>query len=100
MYSSTTTFLGKFKQCYRHSAAFTNKFHREWGVVFICALLFFLGAELYKWAKRIFFRRLDAKKGKEDYSADVEERVFQRYMTQSSVASGSGSDREKAGEKV
>lgn len=78
----------------------THTFHREWGVVFIAALLFFLGAEFYKWIKRIFFRRFDAKKGKEDYSADVEERVFQRYMTQSSVASGSGSDREKAGEKV
>lgn len=55
-----------------------------------------LGAEFYKWCKRIVFRRLDAKKGKEDYSQDVEDRVFQRYMTQSST--GSGSD--PAGEKV
>lgn len=39
---------------------------------------------------------MDAKKGKEDYSQDVEDRVFQRYMTQSST--GSGSD--PAGEKV
>ncbi|KAL1589593.1 hypothetical protein WHR41_01706 [Cladosporium halotolerans] len=68
----------------------------EWGVVFVVALLFFLGAEFYKWCKRIVFRRLDAKKGKEDYSQDVEDRVFQRYMTQSST--GSGSD--PAGEKV
>jgi hypothetical protein len=50
--------------------------------------------------KRVFFRRQAAKKGKEDYSQDVEDRVFQRYMTESSMASGSGSDYDKASEKV
>ncbi|OKL59539.1 hypothetical protein UA08_04996 [Talaromyces atroroseus] len=29
----------------------------EWGVVFVEAFLFFLGAETWKWAKRIYFRR-------------------------------------------
>lgn len=63
--------------------------------------MFFLGTESYKYMKRVFFRRQDAKKGKEDYSQDVEDRVFQRYMTESSMASGSGSDREKTiSEKV
>jgi hypothetical protein len=47
--------------------------------------------------KRAFFRRHDAKKGKEDYAqGDVEERVFQRYMTESSMAS----EPEKGSEKV
>jgi Na+-exporting ATPase len=73
---------------------------REWGIVFIAAVVFFLGAESYKYMKRVFFRRQDAKKGKEDYSQDVEDRVFQRYMTESSMASGSGSEREKISEKV
>lgn len=29
----------------------------EWAIVFIEALLFFLGVEAWKWAKRVFFRR-------------------------------------------
>ena len=29
----------------------------EWGVVFVEATLFFMGVELWKWCKRIFFRR-------------------------------------------
>lgn len=28
----------------------------EWGIVFVEALLFFLGVEAWKWAKRVFFR--------------------------------------------
>jgi Na+-exporting ATPase len=69
---------------------------REWGIVFIAAIVFFLGSESYKYLKRVFFRRRDAKKGKEDYAQDVEERVFQRYMTESSMAS----EPEKGSEKV
>lgn len=83
------------------SSTFTNITFREWAIVFIAAFVFFLGSESYKYMKRVFFRRQDAKKGKEDYSQDVEDRVFQRYMTESSMASGSGSDREKTiSEKV
>jgi Na+-exporting ATPase len=79
----------------------TNTISREWGIVFIAAVVFFLGVESYKYLKRVFFRRQDAKKGREDYSQDVEDRVFQRYMTESSMASGSGSEREKTvSEKV
>jgi Na+-exporting ATPase len=76
----------------------TDKLSREWGIVFIAAFVFFLGSESYKYMKRVYFRRLDAKKGKGDYSQDIEERVFQRYLTESSMASGSGS--EKYSEKV
>jgi Na+-exporting ATPase len=74
----------------------TNIITREWGIVFIAAIVFFLGSESYKYMKRAFFRRKDAKKGKEDYTQDVEERVFQRYMTESSMAS----EPEKGSEKV
>lgn len=33
----------------------------EWGIVFVEALLFFLGVETWKWAKRVFFRRMRRK---------------------------------------
>lgn len=29
----------------------------EWGIVAVEAVLFFIGVEAWKWAKRIFFRR-------------------------------------------
>ncbi|KAL4946627.1 hypothetical protein BDV06DRAFT_208540 [Aspergillus oleicola] len=29
----------------------------EWGIVFVEAVLFFIGVEAWKWAKRVFFRR-------------------------------------------
>ncbi|KAB8223375.1 hypothetical protein BDV33DRAFT_228522 [Aspergillus novoparasiticus] len=29
----------------------------EWGIVFVEAILFFMGVEAWKWAKRVFFRR-------------------------------------------
>ncbi|GIZ48911.1 hypothetical protein CKM354_001195400 [Cercospora kikuchii] len=36
----------------------------EWGVVFISALLFFLGIELWKFAKRVYFRRVAQKQAR------------------------------------
>ncbi|KAK3293786.1 uncharacterized protein B0H64DRAFT_172835 [Chaetomium fimeti] len=30
---------------------------KEWGIVFAVTILFFLGAESWKWAKRVYFRR-------------------------------------------
>ncbi|KAM3540188.1 hypothetical protein ARSEF1564_006880 [Beauveria bassiana] len=58
----------------------------EWAVVFIEAILFFLGIETWKWAKRIYFRR-QARKHMADRKGDIEERVFGHYFrtnTQSS----------------
>ncbi|KAB8072501.1 hypothetical protein BDV29DRAFT_177305 [Aspergillus leporis] len=40
----------------------------EWGIVFVEAVLFFLGVEAWKWAKRVYFRR----KVKKQYDAKVE----------------------------
>ncbi|KAL8923860.1 MAG: hypothetical protein Q9172_002948 [Xanthocarpia lactea] len=50
----------------------------EWGVVLIEAVLFFGGVELWKWAKRVYFRR-QAKKlvG----GGDLESKVFEKYMS-------------------
>ncbi|OAR01320.1 hypothetical protein LLEC1_06669 [Akanthomyces lecanii] len=62
----------------------------EWGVVFIEAILFFMGIETWKWAKRVYFRR-QARKHTNDRHDDLEERVFGHYFrtnTQSSVGSG------------
>ena len=67
----------------------------EWGIVFIAALLFFLGAETYKYGKRAYFRRQAGKSSSDDPSLNVEERVFQRYLTGNSTGS-----QEKAEEKV
>ncbi|RYP47561.1 hypothetical protein DL768_006406 [Monosporascus sp. mg162] len=44
----------------------------EWGIVFVEALVFFGGCELWKWGKRIFFRRQAKKKG---YTPDDLERL-------------------------
>ncbi|KAI9644603.1 P-type ATPase [Ciborinia camelliae] len=35
----------------------------EWGIVFVASLLFFLGIETWKWAKRVYFR-IQAKKNR------------------------------------
>lgn len=43
----------------------------EWSVVVVESILFFAGCESWKWAKRIFFRRQDAKrKGTRDLEGD------------------------------
>ncbi|KAL4865262.1 hypothetical protein BDV12DRAFT_174880 [Aspergillus spectabilis] len=36
----------------------------EWGIVFVEAILFFAGVEAWKWAKRVYFRRVMAGKEK------------------------------------
>jgi P-type Na+/K+ transporter len=46
----------------------------EWGIVFIETILFFLGAEAWKWAKRVYFRRVAARKGQSPQ--DLEKRAF------------------------
>lgn len=38
----------------------------EWGIVFVEAILFFLGIETWKWGKRIYFRRQAKKMGTRD----------------------------------
>ena len=30
----------------------------EWGIIFVESILFFAGCESWKWAKRIYFRRV------------------------------------------
>jgi magnesium-transporting ATPase (P-type) len=62
----------------------------EWGIVFVEAVLFFLGIEAWKWAKRVFFRR-QARKATGGVE-DLETRVFGRYYSM-----GLGSDLESGG---
>ena len=60
----------------------------EWGIVFICAGLFFAGAEAWKWGKRVYFRRQNQKRlGLAWKDMDIEDRVFGEYLG-SSQASG------------
>merc|ERR1712098_716632 len=50
----------------------------EWGIVFIEAILFFAGVEAWKWAKRVYFRRQERKRGgKHD---DLEKKAFAAYF--------------------
>jgi Na+-exporting ATPase len=51
----------------------------EWGVVFVEAVLFFLGCEAWKWCKRIYFRRAGQKKN----GGEKMFRDFSRYTTMS-----------------
>ncbi|KAF2711311.1 sodium P-type ATPase-like protein [Pleomassaria siparia CBS 279.74] len=53
----------------------------EWGIVFIATMLFFVGIETWKWAKRIFFRKNDKKAGARRGSIDLESKVFERYLS-------------------
>ncbi|GAB7353170.1 hypothetical protein MBLNU459_g3700t2 [Dothideomycetes sp. NU459] len=50
----------------------------EWAVIFVASLLFFLGVESWKWAKRVFFRRRARSAGASQ--PDLESRVFGTYM--------------------
>ena len=53
----------------------------EWAIVFIAAFLFFGGVEAWKWGKRVFFRRAEAKRtGRTWKEMDIEERVFGDYL--------------------
>jgi Na+-exporting ATPase len=53
----------------------------EWGIVFVATILFFLGVEGWKWAKRVYFRRKEGKNGGRRGSVDLEQRVFERYLS-------------------
>ena len=50
----------------------------EWGIVFVEAVLFFGGVEAWKWAKRIYFRRVNRKKTGD--VKDLEEKTFGHYF--------------------
>ncbi|KAK6358721.1 Na+ ATPase [Orbilia blumenaviensis] len=59
----------------------------EWGIVMVAAVLFFLGIEAWKWAKRIYFRRAAKKRGitRGDTLEDLENRVFASYLSSRAV---------------
>ena len=63
----------------------------EWGIVFVETWLFFLGIEAWKFAKRVYYRRVgDTAKNPED---DLEKSVFSAYTsTSKSIGSGSKFD--------
>ncbi|RAH43131.1 sodium P-type ATPase [Aspergillus brunneoviolaceus CBS 621.78] len=68
----------------------------EWGVVFVEAGLFFVGAEAWKWAKRVYFRRVAYKLrqdgkgggGRGGLMEREEKRDFSRYTTMSREEGG------------
>lgn len=61
----------------------------EWGIVFVATLAFVLGAEGWKWAKRVWFRRSGGASRARQSEEDLESRVFERYLTQSSMDASS-----------
>lgn len=56
----------------------------EWGIVFVSAALFFLGVEMWKFAKRVYFRH-KGNKGVDKSSTrgrmEIQDRVFERYYS-------------------
>jgi len=67
----------------------------EWGIVFVATFLFFLGIETWKWGKRVFFRRRDIKNGVgRRGSIDLEQRVFERYLS-TAISTDGESDEKK-----
>ncbi|CAK9438712.1 uncharacterized protein LODBEIA_P29360 [Lodderomyces beijingensis] len=53
----------------------------EWGVAIGCTVLFLLGAEAWKWAKRVFARKMVTKKAKNpEYELERND-PFQRYAS-------------------
>merc|ERR1712169_81146 len=57
----------------------------EWAIVFIAATLFFMGVELWKWGKRVFFRQRAKKAtGTAFKDMEIEERVFGEFLGSSS----------------
>jgi magnesium-transporting ATPase (P-type) len=62
---------------------------KEWGVVFAMTVLFFLGAESWKWSKRVYFRRRNVmeKNGAAMTEEDLEKRAFERFYTSDSEMS-------------
>ncbi|EHY60841.1 P-type ATPase [Exophiala dermatitidis] len=63
----------------------------EWGIVFVEAFLFFLGAEAWKWAKRVYLRRRARRM--HETPDDLERRAFGTFLTLDSNESWSGSER-------
>lgn len=56
----------------------------EWGIVFVCATLFFSGVEFWKWLKRIYFRmQARREKGVSWRDLDLEQRAFGEYLSTS-----------------
>jgi P-type Na+/K+ transporter len=68
----------------------------EWGIVFISTFLFFLGVETWKFAKRVYFRRVAKKAG--DDTQDLEARTFGLYLVDRTPTSGS--EEEEAGKTM
>lgn len=62
----------------------------EWGIVFVEAVLFFLGIEAWKWAKRIYYRHQAKKAG--SFGQDLETRAFGHYLKGGAVSGDEESD--------
>ncbi|KPM46311.1 Sodium transport ATPase 5 [Neonectria ditissima] len=65
----------------------------EWAIVFVEAVIFFLGIETWKWLKRLYFRRQARKETGDE--TDFETRVFGHYYTASSGSQDEESGQEK-----
>lgn len=52
----------------------------EWGVAFGCSILFLLGAEAWKWIKRIYSRKMVKKANNPEYELERND-PFQRYAS-------------------
>ncbi|KAF2728039.1 potassium/sodium efflux P-type ATPase [Polyplosphaeria fusca] len=70
----------------------------EWGIVVVESILFFAGCEAWKWAKRIFFRRRDARTGR-DLEGDNYATFGGSVLTATTVESSLNGKEDKAVEE-
>jgi magnesium-transporting ATPase (P-type) len=59
----------------------------EWGIVFVETILFFLGVEAWKFAKRVYYRRVDGTV--KNYEEDLEATLFSAYVS-TAISYGNG----------
>ena len=79
IFGFATVFLTLYVPVINHDVFKHEGISWEWAVVFVEAFLFFGGVELWKWAKRVFFRRRHPKPERRG-SADLE-LVFSQYLS-------------------
>lgn len=78
-----------------HSVFKHSSISWEWGIVFVETVLFFLGIEVWKWCKRVYYPRQAFKAKKDGKNAPRSERGlgdFSRHTTMSCAETRAGGD--------
>ena len=81
MFGFVTLFPALYIPGLNHSVSNHTGISWEWAITFTAAFLFLLGVEAWKLGKRVFFRRISARKvGAAWKDMDIEDRVLSEYL--------------------